>query len=327
MKRQIILATIVALLSFPAIAKAPDSKPINLEPAKFKIWLDGFEKEALSKGIKQSTLDESLKNIKPIKKIIELDRRQPEFTMTFAQYIQNIVPKSRKNKARKRMNANDKLLTEISKKYGVQKRFIVALWGVETDFGDRMGSYYIPEALATLAFEGRRHEFFRKELMNSIIMIDQGDIEAKKMKGSWAGAMGQTQFMPSSYLAYAVDYDGDGKKDIWGTKADAFASIANYLKNTKWDNNLTWGRKVTPPKKINKDWIKKDKKLSEWQKLGFRKANGDDLPKRDLVAMLSMPDGKNGDAFLVYDNYKRILKWNRSDYFATAVGYLSDSLR
>ena len=326
MKRIFFTVLIILFLLCPFVTLARPSGPIHLDEAKFKVWLENFKNDAAREGISKETIDSALADIKPIPRIIELDRKQPEFTKTFQQYIESVVPQARIKRANEELAKNRQLLEEISKKYGVQKRFIVALWGIETDFGTKTGSYYIPEALATLAFEGRRHEFFRKELINALKIIDQDHIKHSDMKGSWAGAMGQTQFMPSSFLSYSQDYNGDGKRDIWNTRADVFASIANYLRQVGWDGNATWGKKVKLPEGFDKSFIKKDKKLSEWQALGVRNINGNDLPAHDMVAMLSMPGGKDGDAFLVYNNYKNILKWNRSDYFATAVGKLSDSI-
>ncbi len=301
---------------------------------KFAKWLDEFKQEATLRGIKKHTLDSSLATIKPIKRIIELDRKQPEGSISFVEYIQRVLPQSRAKKAIRLYNKNSDLLKKITDKYKVQGRFIVALWGMESDFGSNMGSFHVPEALATLAYDGRRSEFFRKELHNAIKIIDEGHIGVRNMKGSWAGAMGQTQFMPSSFLSYAVDENGDGRRDIWKTKSDVFASIATYLSKSGWDFNGTWGRRVILPDDFDKKLVKNKvrKPLPYWQKLGIRRMDGRDLPKRtDLIARIVIPAGnkKNnykGDAFLVYKNYDIIMKWNRSEYFATAIGMLSDEI-
>lgn len=331
MKRQIAIAIATAILLLPILANAAASVPIHLDKDKFQQWLVDFKTEAIKSGISKTVLDGALNDITPLARVIELDRKQPEFTQTFRQYINNVVPKSRVIKARKKFKKHNKLLNEVSQKYGVQKRFIVALWGVESDFGERMGNYNIIESLATLAFDGRRSAFFRKELLNALQIMQEQNIPSTKMKGSWAGAMGQTQFMPSSYLAYAQDHDGNNKKDIWATQADVFSSIANYLKNTGWNDNQTWGRRVKLPENFDKSLVKQSKDLEDWRKLGVKKADGSALPNAGgkFSAKLVMPGKKSGedDAFLVYANYDRILKWNRSDYFATAVGYLSDALR
>ena len=330
MKQQIafLLIFLVAFAAFPASA-IESTKPAPSESDKFDAWLADFKKDAIVKGISQNTVDKALGNAKLVPQILRLYRKQPEFTMKFSQYIKNVVPKSRIDMARIKMAENSAILDEVSKKYGVQKRFIVALWGIETDFGSKTGAYHIPEALANLAYEGRRRDFFSDELLKALQIIDKKHINAADLKGSWAGAMGQTQFMPSSYLLYAEDYDGDGKRDIWGTKQDVFASIANYLKSVGWNGDATWGRKVKLPESFDASWIKQNKTVSEWKSLGVKLRDGSDLPEAGggVAAMLSMPDGKDGSAFLVYDNYKIILKWNRSDYFATSVGYLSDAIR
>ena len=242
--------------------------------------------------------------------------------------MSTVVAKSRVIKGRKLYRENKKLLDEISAKYGVQSRFIISLWGIETSYGKITGGFNVPHALATLAHDGRRSKFFRKELLNSLKIINAGHITYRNMKGSWAGAMGQSQFMPSSFLAYAVDYDGDGRRDIWSTKADIFASIANYLSKSGWNDELTWGRKVSLPQTFDNGIanIKTFRKLNEWQNKGVRKESGADLPKADLSAALIFPDSSKEHPYLIYSNYNVILKWNRSRYFASAVGTLADMI-
>jgi membrane-bound lytic murein transglycosylase B len=190
------------------------------------------------------------------------------------------------------------------------------------------GGFKVIPALATLAHDGRRGAYFRKELINALTIIDQGHIAAADMMGSWAGAMGQCQFMPSSFLRAAVDNNGDGRKDIWKTQADVFASAANLLRSNGWVPGKIWGRPVKLPDTFNPDLIGHDtrKSLSEWQRLGVRKSNGHDLPRVDISASVITPGGVGGPAFIVYENFRAILKWNRSDYFALTVGYLSDRI-
>lgn len=310
--------------------QSAEAKKTAIPRGGFEDWVKELRKEALSKGISSLTLDEALAEIQLVEKVIKLDRKQPYKTKTFEEYIHSVVPASRVKKAQAKYQENKALLEEIGQKYQVQPRFIVALWGVESDFGRRMGSFSIVNALATLAFDGRRSAFFRKELLHALTILDEGHIKAKDMKGSWAGAMGQTQFMPSSFISYAVDYDGDGKRDIWHSKADAFASIANYLSRRGWDYSATWGRKVSIPEGFDLSLVdlKQSKTLPEWQNLGARSANGQALPNRRLDASMVMPNKKlvGEQAFLVYSNYKTLLKWNRSTYFATAVGLLSDKI-
>jgi len=297
----------------------------------FQVWLDEFKVRAEKNGISRKTIDESLSKAEIIPKVIEFDKNQPEFTLTLSQYLKNVVSNKRKRKGISKIRENWTLLESISKEYNVQPRFIVALWGIETDFGRISGGFPVIDSLVTLAYDGRRGEYFSKELINALKIIDQGHISYDEMVGSWAGAMGQTQFMPSSFLSYAQDYNNDGRKDIWKSKEDALASAANYLSKLKWDNNETWGREV----KVNNDFnisndeltLRNKKKISEWQILGVRRIDGRDLPKKNVGGyLIKINDNNKERYFLVYKNFKKILKWNTSNYFAIAVGILSDSI-
>ena len=325
---RILLLGIVALTLITTVGpvRAQDDNAAE----DFGVWLEALRAEALEEGISAATLDAALAGVEPIPRVIELDRSQPEGTMTFAQYMERVVPNSRVQKGRARLKENAVTLKAVHEAFGVQPRFIVALWGIETDFGRITGGFPVIASLATLAYDGRRSKFFRKELMLALQIVDQGHIASDKMIGSWAGAMGQNQFMPSSFQAYAVDYDGDGHKDIWRTLPDVFASIANYLSKSGWRDDQTWGRPATVPDGFDVKLIgrKLNKKLAQWQSLGVRKGNGADLPRRNLSASIISPQ-KNSfrPAFIAYHNYQVILRWNRSDYFAIAVGTLSDHLR
>jgi membrane-bound lytic murein transglycosylase B len=294
----------------------------------FATWLRQFRAEALERGIRVETLDRSLTGIQPIPRVIELDRRQPETTLTFDQYIERVINDRRVETGRQMLVTHKELLDQVSARFRVQPRFIVALWGIETDFGRITGDFPIIAALATLAHDGRRSAFFRGELLNALRMVDRGLADPQRMRGSWAGAMGQSQFMPSSFLAYAVDYDGDGKPDLWGSQSDVFASIANYLTKSGWKGDETWGRQVRVPGSLDRTQfdLKVEKPVSEWASLGVRRADGGDLPNRDLNASIIQPGGANGPSYLVYTNYKTIMRWNRSLYFATAVGQLADRI-
>ena len=227
----------------------------------FDSWLRDFKKEALTKGISSLTLKNAFKTVKPIPRVVELDRKQPEFTLTFKQYLNRVVSKRRTKIGKSKLIKHKELLLEVSKKFNVQPRFIIALWGIETDFGRITGGFPVIASLATLAFDGRRSTFFRKELILALKIIEDGHIKAENMKGSWAGAMGQNQFMPSSFHAFAIDYDGDGSADIWNSLPDIFASIANYLSRSGWKGDQNWGRPVsipaTLPKKLLGKKIKK----------------------------------------------------------------------
>ena len=318
------LAFLVIAFGLPMVSAS------NTKAEDFNTWLDKLKTEAKRQGISQKTLDSSLIGIKPIPRVIELDRKQPEFTLTFAEYLKRVVSDRRIRIGKSKLKEHGELLKEISLKYGVQSRYIVALWGIETDFGRITGGFPVISSLATLAYDGRRSKFFRKELLLALKIVDGGHILAKDMVGSWAGAMGQNQFMPSSFHAYAVDYDKDGSKDIWKTLPDIFASIANYLSKSGWQADQTWGRPVSLPENFSRKFLgrKIKKPLGEWQQLGVRKLSGQDLPKRNLLSSIIRPEkGQIGPAFVIYNNYEVILKWNRSNYFATAVGLLSDKIK
>lgn len=311
-----------ALLLVPAVASAATPP--------FDQWLDGVRAEARNRGVSDATLDAALAGVEPIPRVIELDRNQPEFKLKFDEYKARVITGGRIDAGKARLERYGPLLDAVSGKYGVQKRFIVALWGIESDFGRITGGFPVIAALATLAHDGRRSAFFREELMLALEILEQGHIAAGSMKGSWAGAMGQSQFMPSSFHRFAVDHDGDGHKDIWTTEADVFASIARYLSGSGWRDDITWGREVRLPDGFDRSVIESEtrRRLSEWQALGVRRAEGGDLPSRDLMARIVLVTQRDGPPriFLAYDNFDTILKWNRSTYFALAVGMLADAL-
>lgn len=296
----------------------------------FHSWLSDLKEEAQQRGISGKTLDEAFAGVSPLKRVIELDRKQPESSMTFAEYLERIVNATRIKKGRQLYQEHKALLEQIGKQYGVQPRFIVALWGIETNYGSNTGGFGIVPSLATLAYDGRRSDFFRDELLKALAILDEGHIPLSSFKGSWAGAMGQSQFMPSSFLSYAQDYNGDGRKDIWTTQSDVFASIANYLKNTGWDDQTTWGRRVQLPEAFDEALTGRDikKPISEWSAMGVRALDGSELPAKrgDELASIVLPGRPNEGAYMTYSNYDRIMRWNRSTYFATSVGTLADKI-
>jgi len=292
----------------------------------FNTFLLKMSKEAEQKGVSTQIIKDFQKKSVFIPRVIELDRSQPEFKLTLDEYLKKVVTSSRIKKANKKYNENKDILKKVSEYYGVQPRFLVSLWGIETDFGRLTGGFSVISALSTLAFEGRRHEYFKKELLNALTIINEGHISFDKMTGSWAGAMGQCQFMPSSFLNYATDWNKDGNKDIWNSKPDVFASAANYLKKVGWSNQLTWGRKVYLGNYNNKVNDKKYVSLSDWTSSGILDENKNHLPKVNVKARLIIPKNYGEYGYLVYRNFDALLNWNRSNYFAIAVGKLSDTI-
>ncbi len=292
-------------------------------------WVKDFKKDAIRQGISETVVEDALKGFSPNARIIELDRKQPEGTMTFAQYQKRVISDARIAQGRRMYNKHRDLLEATAKKYGVPAQYIVALWGIETSYGNNTGGFNVPHALATLAYDGRRSTFFRKELINALKIIDAGHIDGATMKGSWAGAMGQNQFMPSSFHAYAVDGNDDGKRNIWTSLPDVFASTANYLARSGWKEDQLWGRRVVLPKSFSKGMagLKVKHDLATWKKMGVTLPNGNPIPVVDgMKASVVAPDGLSGPVYLAYDNYRVIMRWNKSTYFATSVGILADSI-
>lgn len=311
----------------------------------FAVWLAEVRAEALGRGIGATTLAAALDGLEPDPRVVELDRQQPEFTRTFEEYMTARVSETRIARGREMMERHRDALRAVAEAYGVQPRFIAAIWGLETNYGGYTGGMSVIRSLATLAHDTRRPAFFRKELFAALEIVDAGHIAADAMLGSWAGAMGQSQFMPTSFKAYAQDFDGDGRRDIWTSEADVFASIAGYLKQHGWRDDLTWGRAVRlpaglsassvavapaePPKSCARALASHSAQLplDRWQALGVRRSDGRDLPVRDLPASLVEPGGAGGAAFLTYANYRAILSYNCSNLYAMAVGHLADALR
>jgi len=293
----------------------------------FPQWLDELKAEAVARGVKLSTLEHALAGVQPIKRVIELDRRQPEFTLTFWKYLSNSVNDRRIRRGKELLETHRALLEKVSRKYGVQPRFLVAFWGLESNFGTYTGTFPVVGALVTLAYDPRRAKFFREQLLAALSLINDGHMPST-VKGSWAGAMGNHQFIPTTYRDFAVDFNGDGRRDLWNSLPDIFASAANYLRRSGWDEQYTWGREVRMPRDFDFELSGLDTKktMSEWQKLGVRRFDGRDLPDVDIKGSLIVPAGFEGPAFLVYKNYRTVLVWNRSIFYAIAVGHLADRL-
>jgi membrane-bound lytic murein transglycosylase B len=297
-------------------------------PQEFAAWLVKLRADASAAGISQSTLDAALAGIEaPQPQVIERDQKQPEKLQSLEDYVATRVSAERIAEGRRMLRRYPTWLGRVESQYGVQRRFIVALWGIESNYGGNTGQLPIIPALVTLAYDVRRGDYFRKELLEALLILDAGHIALAQMKGSWAGAMGLFQFMPSSYRHYAVDADGDGRIDIWNSIPDALASAANYLSKAGWQDDQTWGRPVKLPKKFDYSLVGLDSwlPLARWQALGVRRSNGRALPRRDLQAALIVADDRTGPAYLVYSNFRALRRWNRSNAFAVAVGTLADS--
>ncbi len=310
----------------PASTSAPAVPPINT--ASFDSWLDGFRGEAASAGISAPTIQSALSNVQPIQDVLDQETTQPEVKLTYAQYLSRTVTDQRAAQGRKLLAQYRPLLDRVSAAYGVQPQYIVALWGVESDYGRVTGGYPVIGALATLAYGSQRKDMFHTELIDALKILDEHDITPDAMTGSWAGAMGQCQFLPSSFLHYAVDFSGDGRRDIWTDQADVFGSIANYLHNYGWLATQSWGRAVQLPPGLDENLIswKTPRPVSDWQKLGLRNADGSALVDPGVPLALVASDGVSGPAYLVTPNFGVVMKWNRSTYFATSVGLLADRI-
>ena len=302
--------------------------PVHAQPVDFMQWMAGLKRDAAAQGVPAATLDRALTGVQPLPRVLELDQKQPESTLTLAHYLNNVVKPERIEKGRRLKLQDGALLRSVSDRYGVPPKVIMALWAVESGFGASMGGFRVVDALATLAFDGRRPELFRAELINALKILGRGRFQSEDLKGSWAGAMGQVQFMPSTYLHYAVAYNHGGQPDIWHTQGDVFASAANYLSTLGWKRDESWGREVVLPAGFDSGLIGLPvrRAVSEWSRLGVRRLGGAKLPASAIEGSIVQPDGPGGRAFLVYDNFRVIMKWNHSTYFAVAVNMLADGI-
>ncbi len=325
------LLSFSAFIPLTAHAMNPPTEQVQRVETEdgFQTWLAEFKTQAMQSGISSQTLKSAFKGVHLNKKVLESDRRQPEFTSTFFEYFNRAVSERRIKYGIKNLKKHRQLLSEVTKKYGVPERILVAFWGMETNYGGYTGNIPIIESLATLSYDPRRSGFFTKQLINALQIIDLGHVSPKQMKGSWAGAMGQCQFMPSNYLQYAVDGDGDGKINLWDSLPDALHSAGNFLEQLGWQKEQSWGREVHLPKGF--DYALADGKtvrsLQEWQTLGIKQANDRGLPTHiEMPAKLLLASDFRGPAFLVYDNFKVIKRWNNSDKYAIGVGHLADRI-
>jgi membrane-bound lytic murein transglycosylase B len=295
-------------------------------PASFAEFLAGLRAEAARAGISAATIDVALYGIAPDPKVLERDRHQPEFTMTWAQYRALLITEKRIEAGRVAVAQNRTLLAAVRGRFDVPPGVITGIWGLESSFGTKIGDFHVVDALATLAWNGRRASFFRPELIAALRILDDGDITAPRMTGSYAGAMGQPQFMPTSFLRYAVDFDGDGRRNIWTSIPDVLGSIANYLAQSGWHGSTTWGQPVILPAQFDTASAGRQtrRRLGEWAREGVRPLGGVWRESADTPTSVLIPDGPTGEAFVVYPHFLAIRRYNPSDFYALAVGLLGD---
>jgi membrane-bound lytic murein transglycosylase B len=311
------LFLLAVLATFPAHAQTG-----------FDDWLAAFRQEAAAQGISAATLDAALTGITPVERVVQLDRGQPEFLQTFSDYMRARVTVSRVVRGQALMAEHAALLDAVEQQYGVPKSVLVSFWGLETNYGATLGNHNIPASLATLAYDGRRSAFFRGQLLDALHIIDAGHVSAIDMTGSWAGAMGHMQFMPSTYRAYAMDGDGDARIDLWQSIPDAMHSGANYLKRAGWRAGEPVTIEVRPPQDF--DWrrasIANRLPVAEWAALGVLPVDGGPLPAVAGRSAIVLPQGWQGPAFMVFDNFDVVMRWNRSVNYALAVAQLAKQI-
>lgn len=294
----------------------------------FNACLSNLQTQANAASIDPYLVNEVIPSIRQQKKVLRLDAKQPEFLQTFGNYLYTRVNDTRIKRGRKLYQERRAFLNKLTQQYGVPGHYLLAFWGLETNFGSYMGSMPTLDALATLACDPRRSKFFTTEFINALRLMQRESLSADQMQGSWAGAMGHAQFMPSTYLQYAVDGDHNGTVDLWRSEKDALASAANFLMQLGWKRGLRWGREVTLPDGFPYDKADRQKKrpLAEWTQAGVRQVNGHALPTADIDGAIIVPAGHEGPAFLVYDNFAVIMRWNRSESYAISVGHLADRI-
>ena len=322
MNKTLLLSTLVSVCAVLTPVYA------NANTPTFAACVEGLKSSALQQGVSSATVDNVLGKARYIERVVDSDRAQPEFNTTFTTYHGQRVTDRRIDEGRKLLVTHRDLLARLQRETGVPPHYLLALWGLETNFGNYFGKLSIPDALTTLACDSRRSEFFGAELLATLKIIDAGDLDADELRGSWAGAIGHMQFMPTTYLAHAIDGDGDGRRDLFGSIEDALSSGGHYLQALGWQKGFRWGREVRLPAGFDYSTtgIEQRQSLSEWASLGVMDAFGKRLPGLDLSAAIVLPTGATGPAFIIYDNFDIIMQWNRSQSYALAVGLLADRI-
>lgn len=316
-------------LCFEVLANDTTDQP----PAEWTKWLENLKREMIARGISQKTIDAAYKGknyYHKVSAVVQQDKKQTEFVLTTCTYVNRLVNEARVKEGRKQYNILRKKYGDVEKKYGVPLYYLTSFWAIETNFGKNKGQYHLIDSLTNLSYKNRRSDFFKNELYNVLKIMDKTQLSGDKIRGSWAGAMGHFQFMPSTYNYYAVDGDGDGIADIWDNFSDAIASAGNYLSSLGWKTDEPWGKRVSLPWNFNfnDSGRKITKSVAEWKKLGVKSYDESELTfDDDMKGSLILPDGRKGPAYLVFGNFKRIMIWNRSDNYALAVAILADYIK
>jgi len=315
LRRRVLLAG--APLALPLAAATAATKP------SFAAFLARIRAQALAQGLRPQAVDAALRGISFDPSVIQADHHQPEFTLTWAQYRDRTVSATRQAKARAAYAAQSQLAAQIWHRFGVDPRIVTGIWGLESGFGAHTGTMNVVQSLATLVYDGRREAFFHTELLAALRILSDGDVPAGGLRGSWAGALGQPQFLPSVYLKYAVDFDGDGKRDIWTSVPDIFASVANFLHGNGWQSDAPWGQAISLPAGFSQPMGREHRHtLGAWMAAGVRRADGAPFSRADVQGAVLQPDGPGSEAFMVYANFDVIRRYNPSDFYALAVGLL-----
>ena len=322
----VLASVIVAAVGAPSSTPA---RPLTSDQAAYQSFVREFRAVALRRGIPKALYNRAFRGLTPDPEVIEKNNRQPEFVLSASQYMALMITDTRVNEGRRKLSEYAADLKDIERRYGVDRHVLLAVWGMETLYGTLRGERNVIRSLSTLAYKGRRARFGRKQLLAALRILKAGDITLDRMTGSWAGAMGHTQFIPTSYTAYAVDFTGDGRRDIWDTPQDALASTANYLRRNGWTSGRPWGHQVALPERFDASLAgrKHERTVRQWRRAGLRRAGGDAFPHPDDRAYLYLPAGKNGPAFLVRRNFRSIMRYNPAHKYALAIGHLADRLR
>lgn len=325
-----IAAAVTGCLAHHSATVAAEQEEARSEDAAtqgFDAWLRQMRQEAIAEGIRPGTLSQALDPAEYLPEVVKRDRSQPEFTRQIWEYLDTAVSDARVSNGRSTFSEHREAAMAAAERYGVSAEILIAIWGMESNYGSHFGNFRTIDALATLGFDGRRSSFARRELLAALKIVDSGDIDRERMRGSWAGAMGHTQFLPSSYRAYAVDADGDGRRDIWRSIPDVMASTANYLDRAGWVEGEPWGLEVRLPDGFDYTQTGRDKHRSveAWQRLGVKPAQGETLPQLTRAAVI-VPAGAQGPAFMVGRNFDAILRYNNATSYALGVGLLAQRI-